>query len=180
MPYPNASTNGSTSIFLPAYGEYDLNPRAMKVAECIIASGTTDGAATAASDSNAGVDFFTDTQEDWFIFAAPNGGVWVRDIVGAVQVAFTASVSITIGDTGDTDGWANAVSIGATSTGIRLTLPTSDDGDIAQNAYRMSGGKWLALDSDTNTGVELDIAGADPAVGRMTVYAMYFAIDYLA
>ena len=179
MPFPNASTNGSTSVFLPAYGEYDLNPRAMKVAECIIAAGTTDGVATAASDSGVGVDFFTDTQEDWFIFAAPNGGVWVRDIVHAVQVAYTASVSITIGDTVSTAGWAEAVNVGATSTGLRRVNLDSDAMDTGA-PYRLAGGKWLEFDSDTNTGVELDIAGADPAVGRMAVYAMYFAVDYLA
>src|SRR3972149_407198 len=161
MPFPNASTNGPPSSFLPAYGEYDLNPRAMKIAECIIASGTTDGVATQASDSGVGVDFFTDTQEDWFIFAAPNGGVWVQDVMSAAQVAFTASVSITIGDTGSTSGWLIAGDVAATSTGLRNVVGSDAYSLATDHVYKVAGGLFLPFDSDTNTGIELDIAGAD-------------------
>lgn len=174
MSYANIA---SGYVRIPALGEYDLSPRAIKVGECIIASGDTAGTPAATSDTDA--NWYSDTQEILVAFGIEGSsdvadqGIWVTEVRSLVITPFTASVNINVGDTDDTDGWGNEAAIGATATG-QLLLTGSDDADYDNMAIMAAFGKHYATSSGV---IDVGISGADPAAGRLAVYASYFYCD---
>ena len=166
---------GSSEIpQIPVLGEY--YPGGINVAECIIVSGDSDGTPTATSDSDA--DFMIDTVCEIDIFNieggsdtdATSGGVWIIGVQAMIVTAFTATVNIQLGDCDDSDGWAAEAGIGATSTSI-VFIAGSDDADVANFAYSHVGGKFYGTSSGN---MKLTVDTADPAVGRLAVYALYY------
>jgi hypothetical protein len=148
----------------------------MKVAQSIVAAGDTTGAAAAASDSNTFVNFFTDTQEAALeIFNVEGPGIWIADVMPIVVTAFTASVTMTIGDTDLVDGWAHNSIILPTTTD--QGYQASDSADFVDpSLFRDNGGHGKYYPTSSGT-VELVTAGADVAAGRLAVYAEYFVAD---
>jgi hypothetical protein len=151
---------------IPQLGEYDVDPKAVKVASIIVASGDSDGDPTAATDSDA--DMVTDTQETINLFAV-QANTLVFDCKGYVETAFTASVTITLGDSDDVAGWMSAGNLGATTVGITNVVDSDalDSDDIA--AYAYDGGKLYASAQT----IDAVIGGADPAAGRLRVWCRY-------
>jgi hypothetical protein len=91
-----------------------------------------------------------------------------------IQTAFTASVTMTLGDTDAADGWFDAGAMGATTadTGIvwasHAQLGTSDAS--SGTAFQYSGG--IYCDSGDRT-LELTVGGANPATGELHIYLVY-------
>jgi len=165
------------TVRLPALGEYDVgSARAMKVAQCIVAAGSTAGAAAAASDSNTFVNHFTDTQEAALaLFNVEGPGIWVADVLSVVVTAFTASVTMTLGDTDLVDGWGHSEIILPTTTDQGYQASDSAD-QVDPSLFRDNGGKGKYM-AASSAAVELVTAGADIAAGRLAVYAEYFVAD---
>lgn len=170
------STNnywGSSEIpQIPMLGA--LYPGGINVAECIIASGDTAGVPTATSDSDA--DFMIDTVCEIDIFNIEggsdtddiSGGIWLLAVNAMVVTAFTATVNIQLGDCDDTDGWAAEAAIGATTTDLGFGAANPD---TAAFVFNHSMGKFYGSSSGN---MRLVVDTADPAVGRLAVYALYF------
>jgi len=94
--------------------------------------------------------------------------MWVKEVRTQVATAFTASVTITIGDSDDVDGWLTAATIAATTavaTGLMKSSMTSD----SDNSYGMARGRKYG----TAQPIQAVIAGAAPAVGTLNVYLEY-------
>lgn len=151
---------------IPQLGEYNVDPMAVKVASVILASGDSDGTPSASTDNDA--DIVTDTQEvvDVFIVKA---NTMVFACQGYVETIFTASATISIGDTADAAGWQSLANLAATTAGILDVVDSDalDSDDIS--AFAHNGGKFYA----TGTEIQATIAGADPAAGRLRVWIKY-------
>ena len=177
-----AGDSGDATVFTTSTGTSDA------FADHFVVGGR-DGQAAAASDSNTFVNFFTDTQQadavdtdgplDLVVFDGDGGsgsGVVVKDVFLAVETAFTAAVTLIVGDTDDANGWFDDTFgvITSTSQGI-TTYPTNLDtaGDLA---FRLLGGKYYASSSGELVWAS---AGADIAAGRMGIWIEYFIADNL-
>lgn len=203
---------------LPLIGEYGSNNPAVKVAQIIIAAGdsgdsvthTTSttagnqhayaggntGLATAASDSNTLVNFFTDTAQsdtvdtngplDLVDFSGLGGGtvvghgVVIKDLFVAVETAFTASVLMEIGDTADDDGWWASTHAPITSTSAGAALAPQWD-TAADFAFRTVGGKYFSGQEADSEEVAMGSQGSQPdiAAGRLSIWINYFNADNL-
>lgn len=162
-------------VRIPDYGGYDLNPFAIRVAEAVMAAGDTDGTPGAASDTDA--DILLDTSTDAPLFnieldsdQAGILGIWVMQVLPVVVTAFTASVDLSLGDTSNTSLWATETAIGATSTDAGMGAG-SDDYDDDNFPANNNGG---VFHNSTMSEIEITVANAAPAVGRVAVYAAYF------
>jgi hypothetical protein len=138
----------------------------MKMASIIVAAGDSDGTATNSSDTDANI--FSDTQETIPLFKV-KANTHVLGVYGFVETAFTASVTLTLGDSDAAVGYMQASNIGATTAGVGRPADSdalsSDNTDI----YELFGGKFYSADQDIN----LVIGGADPATGRLRVIIKY-------
>jgi hypothetical protein len=152
-----ATTDGPYRI--PQLGEYvGGSPKDLKFASVILAATSSD------SDEN----IVSDTQETVSVFQV-QAGTFVRSVGAYVATAFTASVTLALGDSDDTEGWMSAARIGATSTGILAIVDSDalDSDDIA--VYESAGGKYYPAEQS----IDVVIGGADPAVGRLVVWIIY-------
>jgi hypothetical protein len=148
---------GGTAVSIPQVGEEFLG-HGLYVARARLGYG--DPAATSNSD---GLDIWTDTQETAEIFAFNSSDVFVHALSWDVETAFTASVTITLGDTADVDGYASAADIAATV--ISSGAPAADTTSVFLHGGRRYG--------DTAVGIDAVVGGADPAVGVLNVYCLY-------
>ena len=169
---------------LPPFGEYDLNSRALKVVEFVIAAGTDTAAfvAVAATDSDSYVDVLVDSQETLALWECGYDPIFIKDIQCRIITAFTASVTMTVGDTDVVDGYLVSANI-APTVAQTATLPrpegTTDGLGIGSTAeiYTNSGGKFYDASSSDDS-IDLVIAGADVAAGRAAFYCVYFSADH--
>jgi hypothetical protein len=91
-------------------------------------------------------------------------GAFVLDVWANVDTAWTASVTITLGDGTSAAGYLDSTEIApqtAVSTGLFKRS------SLQANAF--SGGKYYAA-ADT---IDAVVAGANPAVGELEVYVVY-------
>lgn len=143
-----------SAITIPQAGEIYVGdrPALPKIAKCIA------GFTATGND----VDLIAQTCYNLFSIAADTMVLKVRSII---LTAFTASVTLDIGDDTDNDGWLATAKIGPTSavtSGIYKdsTLPTAE-------AY--AGGKLYSA-ADT---IDVWVAGATPVAGVMHVLMTY-------
>ncbi len=131
-----------------------------------------DTAPAATSDTDA--DILVDTQEAFDIFnieASAAEAIWVTSVSAAVMTAWTASVTLTMGDTDNAQGWAEAAMFGATTTDQGLTVPSTGSASVdTSHIYWINHGRLFAASS---AHIGATIAGADPAAGRLAVFAQY-------
>ena len=126
-----------------------------------------------ASTLDTDADILLDTAEAIDIFrveAAAANPIWLVKVCANVVRAFTASVTITIGDTDLAAGWYTAVGVGATSTSLFAGPDTAAGFDTG---YNISGGRTWAASSGH---IGITVAAANPAAGRLAVYAAYAQI----
>ncbi len=135
-----------------------------------------DSAPAATSDTDA--DIIIDTQEAFDIFniegASPNN-IWIPDVSMVVETAFTASVTMTLGDTDDALGYGSTVMCIPTSTTKGLTIASSaalgtDDVYILRRGLTHTA---------SSAHIGMTVAGADPAAGRLAVFASYARVHRL-
>jgi hypothetical protein len=150
---------GGAPISIPRIGEEFL-PHGLYVARARFGYGDTANSLGGASD---GLDVWSDTQETAAIFDINSSEVFVHQITWDVETAFTASVTLTLGDGQSAAGFAAAAQIGATviSTGAPF------DDTTAASAYAL-GRRYGSTDS-----IDIVAGGADIAVGRINVYCIY-------
>lgn len=108
----------------------------------------------------------------WGIEGSSDAPVTIHALGYNVQVGFTASVTITLGDTADAAGWANSSEIVPGTTGLGqaadtlLTLGSSAAGFLHAGGFQgrtyFSTGQIIAT-----------VAGADPATGLLDVFVVY-------
>lgn len=122
-------------------------------------------------------DVTMDTQAVFDIMTIPQYAI-IRDVGYRIQTAFTASVTLAIGDTNDGSGWVTTTMMGATTadTGINWVsrgvygAPSSayvSNTDYAPYAYQ---GQYC----DTGDLVlQVTAGGANPATGELHVYVVY-------
>jgi hypothetical protein len=146
---------GGTAVAIPQAGEHFSN--GLYVARCILGF-----AATTASGSE-GYDRWTDTQETVPLFDINATDIIVHSLYRDVETAFTASVTITLGDGANAGGFMDAVTLAAT---VISSGQLSEDTNANQE-YLM--GKWYK----TTDAIDAVVGGADPAVGKMSVYVVY-------
>lgn len=158
------ATENRNSILVPGVGEDDIWPRAVKIQRIIVGITSSDGDEDIVVGTTGTQDF-----QLWDVRA----GTMVYDVSVLVETAFTASVTLEVGDTSDIDGWAEATHVGATSTGVQM-IYTTDAGDTtAQPAYAVGGGFTGGRYFDSSGTIEMDLSGATPAVGRALVFIRY-------
>lgn len=96
------------------------------------------------------------------IYADTDNRVWMREIRTRVNTAFTASGTITIGDT-DADGWLVAATIACT-TAVTTGLMKSSNTDGTNNANGIAFGKlyeaadYITLTVDGCAAGQLEVA----------------------
>lgn len=146
---------GGTAVPIPAVGEHFHD--GLYVARCIIGF-----AATTASGSE-GYDRWTDTQETVPLFDINATDIIIHSLYRDVETAFTASLTGTLGDGANAGGFMDAVTLAAT---VISSGQISEDTNANQE-YLM--GKWYK----STDSIDMVIAGADPLVGKMSVYVVY-------
>lgn len=103
--------------------------------------------------------------------------IFVEEIRTRVTTAWTASVTITVGDSDDADGWMTAATLAATtavadSSGLFKTSGTAD----SDNAYGIGGGRLYPNSSDGNR-IQMTVGGATPAAGELEVVMKYMIME---
>jgi len=154
------ATDNRASSLLPKVGEFDVWPRALKIDRVIVAATSSDGD----EDILAGASGTEDIAL-WDIRA----GTYVESIFCNIETAWTASVTLEVGDTTDIDGWLDTLQVAATSTSDALIFSTNSADTAETPFYVNQGGKYFA-DSGV---IELDVSGATAAVGRAIFYIKY-------
>jgi hypothetical protein len=152
---------GGTAVAIPQIGE-EYIPHGLYVAICRLGY----GADTTPQD---GLNRWTDTQEVIPLFDINSTGVMVHSVTWDVETAFTASVTITLGDTEVAAGFVAAAQLAATiiSTGAAF------DDTSASAAYAV-GRRYLTTDA-----IDATVAAANPVVGLLNVYCVYsYAPEY--
>lgn len=144
---------GGTAVPIPAIGEHFSE--GLYVARCILGF-----AATTASGSE-GYDRWTDTAEVVPIFDINATDIVVHQVYADVEVAWTASVDLSIGDGANAAGFAAVAQLAAT------VISSGMIADTVGNVY--GGGKWYK----STDSIDVTVASADPLVGKMSVYAVY-------
>ena len=164
------------SVSIPQLGEYDLSPRSVKVAECILAVGDTAGTPAASSDYDA--DILCDTLICELFHVAGSSdlrrGVFVMRVVPFVVTAFTAAIEGGIGDTDDVNGWFDDTLITSWSSTSAVVSNLYVGGTDDVGVFSFFGGKHFPTSSGH---IEMTFATADPVKGRMAIYAQYFIAD---
>lgn len=127
------------------------------------------------------------------LFTFPNGA-FIWDVGWKVETAFTASVTLTLGDTDDADGWGAAAMIGATAAdtemdwssrqvmitrvgGVESTAITYATDTTQANLTPYYGIHHRTMVMDTigdNIDLNLTVGGAVPATGVLQVWVTYF------
>lgn len=98
----------------------------------------------------------------------------ITDVGWMVDLAFTASVDLSVGDTDAADGWAEVADVGATTTDTGITW-ASNLGRFATTdsstspAYSIAGTLYSTAGKDIN----VTVASANPATGKLSVYIKY-------
>lgn len=150
---------------------------------------------TAGCDT-AGVDVVSSSQATYGLATIPVGACIV-DIGWRIAEGFTNSVTLEIGDTGDSNGWANATDFVSTAAmthiktaseafldGLNESIISSAAGDTttastvwAVPAYAAPQGApgkaQLVTGTDGPQTLELTIGGADPTEGKIEIYVYY-------
>ena len=185
MPVSDTPGYSVSNYRLPPFGEMDLAPnRALKVAEFVWAAGTDTTAfvAVAATDSDSYVDALVDTQETFAAFEVGYDPVFIKSVNTRIITAFTASVTHTIGDTDDADGYLIETNIGSTTafTGAVNAPAVEQDTAVVTPVYGQAnfwGGKFYDASSSDDS-LDIVIGAADPAAGRGAMYVAYFTADH--
>jgi len=157
---------GGTAVAIPQIGE-EYIPHGLYVAICRLGYGST--AETATYGSSGGLNRWTDTQEVIPLFDINSTGIMVHSVSWDVETAFTASVTITLGDTEVAGGYAAAVQLAATiiSTGCAFS-------DSSCGKEYAVGKRYLTTDA-----IDATVAGANPVVGLLNAYCVYsYAPEY--
>ena len=154
------STENRGSVLLPKVGEFDLWPRSVKIDRVIVAATSSDGD----EDLIAGA---TGTEDAvlWNVQA----GTYVESIFCAIDTAWTASVTLEVGDTTDIDGWLDTLQVAATSTSDAMIFSTNSADTAETPFYVNQGGKYY----QSSGAIELDVSGATAAVGRAVFFIKY-------
>ena len=150
---------GGTAVAIPQIGE-EYIPHGLYVARCRVGFG--ESTADSVCDSN-GLNRWTNTQETIPLFDINATDILVHQVYRDVTVAFTGSVTITLGDGANAGGFLDAVSLAATVISSGQVIE-----DTAANGEYL-GGKWYK----TTDAIDAVVGGADPAVGAMDVYVTY-------
>jgi len=132
-------------------------PSVEKIVKCTF--GATAGEVTA------------DTQAVFGLITMPQYAQ-VMDVGFMVDLAFTAAVTLTLGDTDAAAGWAAAADIGATVTDTGITWASRYIQSSANDcgcAYALAPPLYSTAGKDIN----VTVAGANPATGKMSVYVKY-------
>lgn len=93
----------------------------------------------------------------------------VTDVGYMVDLAFTGSVTITIGDTDDAAGWVEAAALAATVTDTGITWASAHSGSSTCPAYVYAPPLYNSSAED----IEATVGGADPATGKLSLYVKY-------
>lgn len=130
-------------------------------------------AATSDTDANMLLDS-AETVDIFRVEATATRPIWVTSVAAYVVTAWTASVTIAVGDTNNAAGWVQSTSFGPTATSTFL-IPTFADTYLTSDefpGYGMKGGRiWAA--SSGHIGI---VMVTDPTAGRLAVYAQYAQI----
>lgn len=149
---------GGTAVAIPQPGE-GFNDRGLYVARCRFGFGDTAGSG-GASDN---LDRWTDTQETVPLFDINSTNVLVHHVYRDVETAFTASVTLNVGDGANTSGFVDATTFAAT---VISSGQLSEDTNANQE-YLM-GKHYKTTDS-----IDIVVGGANPAVGLASIYVVY-------
>lgn len=183
------SNGNAGGIRVPAIGEYDLNPRGVKVGNVLLVAGDDTGNVTSGIIDDTSPAATSDTDADIIIDSAqtqlglfnvegdsdaPDVGVWVLDVVGVVVTAWAGLSAYTLGDTDDVNGWGDdTLSAAVTSTNQGDSVAMTNFDTAGDYAFRLAGGKHYATSSGT---IEAAITG-DATAGRMAFFCTYFRTD---
>jgi|SRR3972149_3962634 len=154
-----AQTGGP--FIVPPLGDADLYPHALKMASIIVAATTSDGDEDIIVGSDTALVNLFDVQAN----------VWVANVVGVVETAFTASVALGLGDSDQAFGWASAVMVGATSTG--LFNPNVDSDALTSDDLPVYKFPSMGKHYPSSQTIDLEYSGAEAAVGRLRVVIFY-------
>jgi hypothetical protein len=103
----------------------------------------------------------------------------IMDVGWMVDLAFTASVDLKIGDTDDDDGWAEVDDVGATTTDTGIVwsskriVAVSDTAGVLQTSTQPAYALTTPLYSTAGKDINIVVDSADPATGKMSVYIKY-------
>jgi hypothetical protein len=141
------------AITIPLEGQPYLgdNPQIVKVAKCTLAY--------SGGDVNTGA-----SQATFPLFNIP-AGTLVLEMLCVTTVAWTASVTINVGDGDDTSGWLATAKVAPTSQVTTGILKSSLR--AAAETYGV-GKKYAAADT-----IDAVVAGATPGVGTTDFYLVY-------
>jgi len=159
------ATDNRASSLLPKVGEFDVWPRAIKFDRVIVAATSSDGDEDIVCSGTGTEDFVL-----WDVRA----GTYVESVFATIETAWTASVTLEVGDTTDIDGWIDAGittsgQLGATSTGVAMNYSSGSADCDETPFYALRGGMYFP----SSGAIELDVSGATPAVGRALFYIKY-------
>jgi len=157
---------GGTPIPIPQLGEA-FQGAGLYVARARFGYGDTANSLGGASD---GLDVWSDTQETAALFNINSSNVFVHHVSFDVETAFTASVTLTLGDGQDADGYAPASDIGATviSTGVAWSPGGVISGSDKTGGTYDRGRRYGSTDT-----IDIVAGGADIAAGKINVYVVY-------
>lgn len=163
----------------------DLSVSAMRVAKCLLASDTTGDTnmydvIIGSGDSAAVVNLFQ-FQHNTLVY----------DVGWRVRAPFTASMTLTIGDSDAAAGWASAANVGATTAdtaiywcrqavleqteGVGSTTAIADT--TTHPIYGVSGRLMVADTVGSPLNLTATVGGAVPATGQIEIYAMYCLVS---
>jgi len=151
---------GGTAVAIPQIGE-EYIPHGLYVAICRLGFGDT--TETATYGSSGGLNRWTDTQETVPLFDINSTAIMVHSVTWDVETAFTASVTVTLGDGYVPAGYVTAAQLAAT---IISTGSAFDDTSAAPEYA-------LGRRYGTTDAIDAVVAGANPAVGKLNVYCVY-------
>ena len=117
--------------------------------------------------SSGSPDVETDDCGTFALFNLP-ANIMILNVRASVQEAFTASTTINIGDSDDTDGMLATAKLGCTTASSTLKV------NAAVGYFDMTGFKQGVHYSASGQVINALVAGATPAAGKATV-----AIEYL-
>ena len=129
--------------------------------------------------SNEDVDVSGSAVGDVVVAELPAGS-YIYDVGWRVSKAFNALVDLVIGDSGDTDGWAEVAQINATAAAANIKWASrgtytddaiSSDAYSTQQAYAESG--RLSVPGDTGLNLHVGIATTPASAGILEVYVVY-------
>jgi hypothetical protein len=115
-------------------------------------------------------DVVTIAQTAYSLFAV-KAGTFVRAVYAYVVTAFTASVTLDIGDATDVDGFLATAKIAPTSADTNSVLVAT----YAGTAEAYNGGKFYSADTNIN----ITVGGANPLAGKLVAYMEYLDLNSL-